>query len=73
MIVATIMTLLVLPSVFAVAQARAGRDSASLAPTDPQSRYYRDSFDAERRFDESDEALADRPPGPPAAQTETHQ
>jgi len=43
LIAATLCTLLVLPSVFAVVQARATRASASLDPQDPESRFYRHS------------------------------
>jgi Cu/Ag efflux pump CusA len=37
---ATVATLLVLPSVFAIIRGRAGRRSASLDPDDPQSRHF---------------------------------
>jgi hypothetical protein len=37
---ATVATLLVLPAVFAFVQRRAGTQSASLDPEDPQSVYY---------------------------------
>ena len=37
---ATVATLLVLPSVFALVQGRTGRHSASLDPDDPESRYF---------------------------------
>ncbi len=37
---ATLATLLVLPSVFALVQGRAGRESASIDPDDPESPYY---------------------------------
>jgi multidrug efflux pump subunit AcrB len=40
LVAATIATLFVLPSMFAVVQGWAGRDSASLDPDDPESRYY---------------------------------
>lgn len=40
LIVATVATLTVLPSVYAILQRRAGTHSASLDPNDPSSRYY---------------------------------
>jgi multidrug efflux pump subunit AcrB len=40
LIAATIATLFVLPGVFAIVQSRAGSTSASLDPSDPDSRYY---------------------------------
>ena len=40
LVAATIATLVVLPSIFALAQGRIGRDSASLDPDDPESRFY---------------------------------
>ncbi|WP_165231602.1 efflux RND transporter permease subunit [Aquisphaera insulae] len=40
LVAATLATLLVLPSLFALVQGRAGRDSASIDPDDPESRYY---------------------------------
>jgi multidrug efflux pump subunit AcrB len=52
---ATLATLVVLPTVFALVQGKAKRDSASLDPDDPESPHY-DEEDAE----------SDRPPGPAA-------
>ncbi|WZO96499.1 efflux RND transporter permease subunit [Isosphaeraceae bacterium EP7] len=40
LVAATFATLLVLPSIFALVQGWAGRDSASLDPDDPESRYF---------------------------------
>jgi hypothetical protein len=40
LVAATLATLLVLPSIFAMVQGRTGRDSASVDPDDPESRYY---------------------------------
>jgi len=40
LVAATIATLLVLPSIFALVQGWTGRDSASVDPDDPESRYY---------------------------------
>ena len=40
LVAATLATLLVLPAVFALVQARTGRDSASVDPDDPESRYF---------------------------------
>ncbi len=40
LVAATLATLLVLPSVFALVQGRTGRDSASVDPDDPESRYF---------------------------------
>ena len=46
LVAATIATLLVLPSIFALVQGWAGRHSASVDPDDPESRY----FDLGRRL-----------------------
>ena len=43
---ATIATLIVLPTVFAIVQGSAGRVSASLDPADPDSPYYEVNHDA---------------------------
>ncbi len=43
---ATLATLVVLPSVFAIVQAGAGRRSASIDPSDPESPYYEPQHDA---------------------------
>jgi len=40
LIVSTVVTLMVLPSIYAVLQSRASTASPSLNPTDPASRYY---------------------------------
>jgi multidrug efflux pump subunit AcrB len=43
LVLATLATLTILPSVYAVLQARAGKSSASLYPRDPSSRYYEEN------------------------------
>lgn len=46
LVASTLATLLVLPSVFAVIQARSSTKSASLDPADPASRYHDPGFEA---------------------------
>jgi multidrug efflux pump subunit AcrB len=67
LLVATFGTLFLLPSVFAVIQARTGTKSVSLDPDDPQSGYY-DKQDAEEAGQGRDGEAA-RQPGPRAGHT----
>jgi multidrug efflux pump subunit AcrB len=53
LVAATLATLTVLPTFFALAQGRAGRESASLDPDDPESPHYHE--------EEREESEADRP------------
>jgi hypothetical protein len=65
---ATVMTLLMLPSLFAIVQARASTRSVSLDPEDPESVHYQEPESregADGRDQHSPQAAADRRPDSP--------
>jgi multidrug efflux pump subunit AcrB len=61
LLAATLATLFLLPSVFAVVQGRAGRQSASVDPDDQESSF----FDQGAKASPNGEQAGDGPPGPP--------
>ena len=67
LVAATLATLIVLPTVFAIVQGRAGRESASLDPDDPESPHYHEE-DAEPRRTRAGPPIGQRraacPPAP---------